>query len=1253
MRYSQTNKKAYAAMAVALLMSSLLLIGLFLQKGSAQAANLSYDTNRQNPYSWIRYSAYSTTNFDIDGRAFYCAQGAKNTPQSGRVTVQTHSDALENRYGSTKAWLIKKVLYYAPGGPGYEKHKDLWESRFEFSVNEDHRSLQIPGNRARVYAHEIISHLITGSFGKGVRPADRENFERHIVYTGSLGTIADEISKLNPDLENCVFGLVEGSSSVQDLVGIWSYEAKGNIKLQKQSADPEYTSELSDEYSLEGAVYELWPAEETKEHASFKREAKTDKQGIALFTDLPLQKRYKIQEKRPSKGFALDEQIYEIELDEELKIIKSTEPLDTPKKPPRGALSIKKEDLETAGIAQGKASLKDAEFIVLNLTDEQAQELIQDQQLPSNSEKLILNEANLQKIRAADLPSWTLKTNEQGRAWLDKDSFDTKQKQQGLAPGYIAIWEDKAPEGYLLNDEAALYKVELAPKNTTQVLKGQDLIVKNQVIKAPIRITKNLEYHQQGDAKTYYKKLAGIEFEISSLDRKLIERIKTNEQGIAQSSSLPYGSYQIKELKSDELKAKLAQEAILWDDSRLFHKNFEINEESFKNPQLLKFEALNYDLSFHIELLKLDEQGNKILGTAAYRLYDKDKRLLSWKDDNGVLQEDFYSKDGTIVFPHKLSPGIYYVKESKAPRFYALDPEFHEIEIKLEAGKDYSDKAQRSVSYSCSDKELKGKIQVYKEDTKTGQALSGAEFSIFAAQDIYSPQNKLIYKKDSLIEHIRTDEQGMAASSLLYMGAYYLKESLAPQGYLLDPTVHELYLSPEEAQGNTVIKNLKIGNTENNLIVVKRDRLSSIPLKDTEFLLQAYPLPINKVVATKGVKKVTSTSSRKARSLVRPKAEQEREYASSSAKPAATPTTKPNNEEGHKDKTSENEPLAISAYFSTAADSSSTNGLSTLDAEEISKALEHEDESMRLILCTDDAGAAYAQGLKPGYLYKLTEHRAPDGYLIDTESRNYYLVNPKGELIELDEDLSKPAVKSSALGLISCERSNLPKTQVSFSKKSITGSEELPGAKLALYQGEKLIEEWVSGNEAHIIKNLPAGSYTLVERQAPEGYCITEAINFDVLPSNEVQKVEMRDDYSKLKIQKIDAQTKKGLAGAELVLIHEDSGKEIKRWTSQTEAQYFEKLPFGRYRIKELSSPKGYIKAEDMIFDLNESAQLQELRFENKPEEPKEEKPKPVLPKTSDTRKALIACISILGFLGLASLLAGITLNYSDKKKPQ
>ena len=104
--------------------------------------------------------------------------------------------------------------------------------------------------------------------------------------------------------------------------------------------------------------------------------------------------------------------------------------------------------------------------------------------------------------------------------------------------------------------------------------------------------------------------------------------------------------------------------------------------------------------------------------------------------------------------------------------------------------------------------------------------------------------------------------------------------------------------------------------------------------------------------------------------------------------------------------------------------------------------------------------------------------------------------------------------------------------KVEISKRDITTSEELEGAHLQVKDADgNIVDEWISGKEPHMIKNLYCGhDYTLTETIAPEGYSIAQSINFTVEETGEVQKVTMYDELLPKKVKTGDDMTITGYA---------------------------------------------------------------------------------------------------------------------------
>lgn len=96
-------------------------------------------------------------------------------------------------------------------------------------------------------------------------------------------------------------------------------------------------------------------------------------------------------------------------------------------------------------------------------------------------------------------------------------------------------------------------------------------------------------------------------------------------------------------------------------------------------------------------------------------------------------------------------------------------------------------------------------------------------------------------------------------------------------------------------------------------------------------------------------------------------------------------------------------------------------------------------------------------------------------------------------------------------------------------------------------------------------------------------------------------RLTLEVDSSKVTIVKVDANTKKPIAGAKLVL-KDSAGNVITSWTSTTNGHVIRNLTSGKYTVEETAAPTGYILNENKTtFQLTEASKNVTVQIQNAP----------------------------------------------------
>ena len=176
-------------------------------------------------------------------------------------------------------------------------------------------------------------------------------------------------------------------------------------------------------------------------------------------------------------------------------------------------------------------------------------------------------------------------------------------------------------------------------------------------------------------------------------------------------------------------------------------------------------------------------------------------------------------------------------------------------------------------------------------------------------------------------------------------------------------------------------------------------------------------------------------------------------------------------------------------------------------------------------------------------------------------------------------------------------------TKVQISKTDIATGKEISGAKLKITDTDgKTIAEWVTDGTPHYMERIPMGTYTLTETMAPieQGYVRAESITFEVGPTGDIQRVEMKDDFTKVEISKADMTDGRELPGAKLKITNA-SGCTIAEWETNGQPHRIERLKPGDYTLIETTAPTGYLLSEEVHFTVQETGEIQKVTMYDAP----------------------------------------------------
>ena len=164
----------------------------------------------------------------------------------------------------------------------------------------------------------------------------------------------------------------------------------------------------------------------------------------------------------------------------------------------------------------------------------------------------------------------------------------------------------------------------------------------------------------------------------------------------------------------------------------------------------------------------------------------------------------------------------------------------------------------------------------------------------------------------------------------------------------------------------------------------------------------------------------------------------------------------------------------------------------------------NDDKSYDKTQKTDSNGRITIDGVKDG-TWHYQETATKDGYVLDNAVKDFTVSDGK--------------VNGQSNLTITVENDY---TKLDLAKVDSGTGENISGAKLSLLDSNgRLVESWTSGSTPHRIEKLKPGQYTLCEDQAPDHYKLADPITFTLESKADTQTITMKDmRYADLTIVK-------------------------------------------------------------------------------------------------------------------------------------
>lgn len=776
-------------------------------------------------------------------------------------------------------------------------------------------------------------------------------------------------------------------------------------------------------------------------------------------------------------------------------------------------------------------------------------------------------------ITSQSTPGWRAiaKTDAEGTAIV-----------RGIPLGTVNVVETKAPSGYRLDPTVRTYRVEadrLTDAGTVDLIPEGDFL--ERPIAFDLEIAKFL--NSTGESSSGLEPAgAGIAFEIvSKTTNEVVGSIVTGPDGHATTEgrwfgtgervegiegALPFdrGGYIVREVEGTAPAGYRRAD------------DWEISPDQMADGSKLRYVVNNTVITSHLQIIKTDAESGQVIPLAGFTFQVLDHTgspvtQEDWHPSKVSLSEFTTDASGMVTLPGRLRAGSYRIREVATKPPYLLRSEDLAFEI-------LDDTTHPLAVVMVPNRRATGAATLRKTCAEGAETLAGAEYDVVAQDEIASPDGTVQASSGQIMQHVVTDGNGFARAENLPLGSgearYAFIETAPPPGHAADATPVPFTLRYQDGKTETVSAEVEATDLPTTLTLSKGILGSDRPLPGASFLLWSADDEL-KLAPERGFCGVA----------VRLPADGGRP-AVTLAPQGRRPWIEADTEED----------LRIVARSEDGAEIELGPG-SFLESGTYELRARSQQEALVKDGVRFDEGRSYRVTISTGLLGRgiAVEERESD-----TVTRELSYDEERDAWIALDVPAGSYRVEldGSDRGPIDLETGSIAYAEFEEGAMECVPVLLMPGAEA--FEGTTDREGRLS------FSHMNPGTHRLVERAAPAGYLVNDAVHEIVVDAqgringDTGHLLELENDHTKVEISKRDIANEEEIEGAELALSNED-GEEVASWVSGSSPHRIDALPAGTYTLTERMSPRTHDLAPSIEFTVHETGEVQHVALYDEP----------------------------------------------------